>query len=126
MKNAFKAMERFSAVIGSDTVCEGNLSSPGAVKVDGILKGNIITSASVYIGESGRVVGNISAIRVYLQGRVDGRIMAEDRVELAGSGCIAGDVVAANFVVCEGATINGSCIVAEQRVKPTELSPMTV
>jgi len=117
MKSMFKNVERFSAVIGGDTVCEGNISSPGSVRIDGILRGDISTSATVYIGVDGRVVGNITAIRVILMGRVDGRIDAEERIELSGTGSIYGDVVSANFVVAEGATINGSCIVSDKRLE---------
>ena len=120
--NLFKNTEHFSAVVGGDTVCEGNISSPGSIRVDGILKGDVNTSASVYIGPEGRVVGNINALRVILMGRVDGRITAEERIELSGTGSIFGDVVSANFVVAEGATISGSCVVAEKRIESRELS----
>ena len=47
-------------VIANGTQLEGNIVTNGDIRVDGIVKGHIVSKAKVIVGREGRVEGNIT------------------------------------------------------------------
>ena len=59
------------SIIGSDVVITGNIVTQGEIQLDGKVEGDIRSSA-LTIGESGIVVGSVSASEVIIKGTVKG------------------------------------------------------
>jgi cytoskeletal protein CcmA (bactofilin family) len=97
------------AFLGEGTQFKGVLSFAGAVRVDGQLEGEIIGEDVLIIGEPAQVKADIEVGTLVVSGFVQGNITAKQRVELLGSGRVAGTIRTPCLVVAEGAVFNGNC-----------------
>jgi len=78
------------------------------MRIDGKVKGELITSNTVTIGSEGVVEGTISAKDVVVGGRVVGTLNATGRIILEAHSVLNGDLKTSRLVVEDGATFNGS------------------
>lgn len=86
---------------------QGQLSGPTELLVEGEIEGEIRVDATVMIGTEGVVQGPVTAHVVRIGGRVFGNVSASDRVEVAPSGSLEGDVAAPRIIIAEGAFFKG-------------------
>ena len=103
------ARTKIGTVIGGGTVFDGDLSSPEAVRIDGIINGNCTCEKKLILSAEGQVKGNISAQSVIISGKVDGDIVVSGKLELLSTGKIAGNITASSIVIDEGACFDGRC-----------------
>ena len=102
---------------------QGQLSGPTELLVEGEIEGEIRVDATVMIGTEGVVQGPVTAHVVRIGGRVFGNVTASERIEVAPSGSVEGDVAAPRIVIAEGAFFKGRVEMmteektAEQRAK---------
>jgi len=95
--------------IGKSVQIKGELSGSEDVTIDGHVEGKIsFRDHSVTIGPNGRINAQVYAKSVMIIGEVVGDISAEDRVEVAASGSIQGDISAPRVVLAEGARFRGN------------------
>ena len=64
------------AYLGVDALFKGTLSFEGTVRIDGKFEGQVSTSDTLIIGETGDVTANIEAGTVICKGRMKGTILA--------------------------------------------------
>ena len=86
---------------------QGQLSGPTELLIEGEVEGEIRVDATVMIGSEGVVQGPVTAHVVRIGGRVFGNVTASDRVEVAPSGSLEGDVAAPRIIIAEGAFFKG-------------------
>lgn len=103
------ARTKIGTMIGVGTVFDGDLSSPEAVRIDGIINGNCSCDKKLILSAEGQVRGNITAQSVIISGKVDGDIIVSGKLELLSTGKIAGNITAASIVIDEGACFDGRC-----------------
>lgn len=110
-------------LIGEGCEFEGNvkLTEGTTARLDGAVNGNIWGRASLIVGKSGRVRGNVELEHVVVYGSIEGNIRAE-KVELHG-GSVRGDIVTRNLLVEMGSFFNGRCIMEEEGVDRGGQSP---
>ncbi len=85
----------------------GNVSGPGDLELDGELAGDIAVGGLLVIGEKGSVRGKASAGNMVLAGRVQGKIMVQERIEIRSSGRMEGNIICQKISIAEGAFLNG-------------------
>lgn len=103
------ARTKVGTVIGAGSIFDGDLSSPEAVRIDGIINGNCSCDKKLILSAEGQVKGNITAQSVIISGKVDGDIVVSGKLELLSTGKIAGNITAAAIVIDEGAAFDGRC-----------------
>jgi cytoskeletal protein CcmA (bactofilin family) len=86
---------------------QGQLSGPTEILVEGEVEGEIRVDSTVMIGTEGVVHGPVAAQVVRIGGRVFGNVTASDRIEVAPSGSLEGDVAAPRIIIAEGAFFKG-------------------
>jgi len=96
-------------VVGKGTVIEGKLSIQSSGRIDGIVKGEVIVTDSVVIGEDGEITGDVVCDRIVIAGKVDGNVYATNQVNLESRAVLKGDLVAPRVTIEEGSFFNGSC-----------------
>src|SRR5262245_45878552 len=94
---------KIETIVGPGTELEGNLRTSESVRIDGKIKGEVSAEA-VILGASGVVLGDISANRVTIAGRVKGNVSAVASLELLPKGQIYGDIRTNKLVIADGAT----------------------
>jgi cytoskeletal protein CcmA (bactofilin family) len=97
------------ALLTASLTVKGEISGSEDLYVDGEVHGKIqIHEGKVTIGPRGRVSADIEAREVLVHGKVQGSIHGRERVEIAATGDVQGDVTARRLVIEEGARVRGS------------------
>jgi len=100
--------EQVISIIGPGMRITGDCDTEGAVRVEGVVQGNIRAGKSVVVGREGTVEGDIFTQDAVVSGTVKGSLRAESRLELQSSARIDGEVLAERMQLEEGAIINGA------------------
>jgi len=93
-------------VIGPNCYIKGTIQSDGGIRIDGIFEGTINTAGNLIIGESAKVIANITAHNVSISGAVKGDISG-NRVEILETGRVWGDLTVNSLLLNEGAYLRG-------------------
>lgn len=94
-------------IIGKGTVIDGNLTAEGDLILEGTVRGDVATKATLMVSPSAVVEGNIVAHHAEVSGRVNGTVQAFGLLIIKASGIIDGDVITKNLNVESGSTFNG-------------------
>lgn len=100
---------RVNSVIGKGTEFEGTIRTKETFRVEGFVKGNIVSEGTLIIGNGGKVDGKIEAVNVMIGGEAYGDIYASNRVEANASGRIYGNIHTKSLIVDENAIFQGTC-----------------
>lgn len=104
-------------VLNSDVSVVGILRFTDDLLVDGSVEGEITSDGELTVGANAIITAgekNKIAVRTksaIIHGRVTGDIVVSDRVELASTAELVGDVTAAKISIQEGAVFIGHCMV---------------
>lgn len=95
-----------------NTICEGtningDVDTKGDIRLDGVLKGKLITTGRLVIGPTGLVEGDIFCDNIDVLGRVVGNIEAKNVVSLKGGAKVQGNVVTKNLSIEPGVIFDG-------------------
>jgi len=101
--------EEWTGFIDQGVTLEGTLQLTGTFRVDGNVKGNIISEQTLILGENAKVEGQIEGNRVVIAGRYDGVIFAKGRVEIQAKGVVTGEVHSPCLVIDPGGIFDGRC-----------------
>lgn len=88
---------------------EGTLSLCGTFRIDGHIKGNVVSEQSLIIGEAGRIEGQIEGNHIVICGRFDGVIFAKGRVEIQAKGVVTGEIHSPCLMIEPGGIFDGQC-----------------
>jgi len=98
-----------TSVIDQGCGFEGRLTFVGVLIVNGKFQGELISSDTVIIGETGVVQADLRVGTVILAGQISGHITASERVELRLTARILGDIATPVLVLEEGVIFDGHC-----------------
>lgn len=96
---------------------EGDLEIAGEVHLQGEIRGKVVGSGVVKIGERATVEADVYAPVVSVEGTVRGEIHAAERLELFRSAKVTGLVKTARLRMDEGAFLDGECRMAGESGK---------
>jgi cytoskeletal protein CcmA (bactofilin family) len=95
--------------ITSGISVKGDLHGREDLWIGGSVEGKLhFDSARVAVGPCGKIHGEIEAREVVIEGKVDGNLRAAERLEIASTGTVRGDVAAPRVAIQDGAGFNGS------------------
>jgi len=98
-----------TTIISNGVKIEGTVTTNGNIRVDGEIKGDIISENNITVGESGSVNGKINASVISIGGTVTGSLEAKEKLTLTSRGKINGDIIVKAFVIEDGGLFNGNC-----------------
>ncbi len=124
MFSSHKNVTKIEAIIGHTTEIEGSIRANEAIRIDGKVKGGV-TAESVMIGDNGVVMGDISANKVTVGGKVKGNISAASLLELLPKSQILGDIRTSKLIVADGACFEGNCQMIKADGQVIEMNPET-
>jgi cytoskeletal protein CcmA (bactofilin family) len=106
-------------VLGPDVEIKGNLKFTGELTFDGKIDGEIQTDGVLNLGDGAVVNGNINAQNVVVRGKVNGNIVAKEKIDIKTKTELFGDIRASKLSVEEGVTFVGKTEVNPNKVSPT-------
>jgi len=122
-----KPQTRIDSLIGDGTTVEGNVIFSGGLRVDGRVKGNVLTAddqpSTLVLSERARVEGEIRVSHAVINGTVVGPVFGGEYVELQAKSNVTGDVHYRTLEIQLGAVVQGRLVHQEESSAP---KPMTV
>ncbi len=106
------------ANLASDVEVKGTIKFDGTMRIDGRFDGEMITdNGDLVVGKTGIVNAIVKVRSAVIEGRVGGKIIASNKVELKQKSHIIGDLQTKTLVVEEGVVLVGKCNVNPEGVK---------
>lgn len=99
---------------------EGTIELAGTFRIDGQVKGTVISQDTLILGDNARVEGQIEGNHVVVGGRFDGVMFAKGRVEIQPKGVVTGEIHAPCLVIEPGGIFDGRChmLASAEATKP--------
>lgn len=110
----------WSGFLDKSVRLQGTLEFQGTFRVQGEVKGTIISTHTLMLGDDARVEGQIEGNHVVISGRFDGVIFAKGRVEIQAKGTVTGEIHTPCLVIEAGGIFDGQChmLAASEAAKP--------
>lgn|SRR5689334_9048784 len=102
-------------VISESTTVIGDIETRGPLMVSGHVQGNGKIGGTLSMSKSAAWHGDISAKQAVLAGKVTGKVVIEDKLEVSASAVITGEIVAKVLAIANGARIEGEVTVTSGR-----------
>ena len=106
-------------VVGKDICIRGEITGSAPIEVWGTIEGISGTEGLFHVREGGKVGGEIAAARVVVEGHVEGKISAEQKIELLPTCQVQGNIAAKKVAIAEGAFFEGKVSMSGSS-KPTK------
>jgi cytoskeletal protein CcmA (bactofilin family) len=121
--NSFLDPSRSAASIGQGIRIKGEVSGTEDLFVDGFVEGklNLAADCCLTIGPNGNIKADLIAREIIVRGKVEGKVIARDRLQIGSTGEINGEVQTGRLAIEDGATLRGKVEAGRMEVsKPTE------
>ena len=124
-------VSKIETIIGPNAHFRGDIQSDGGMRIDGICEGTLDIAGNLVIGESAKIIADITANNISISGAVKGNING-NRVEILKTGRVWGDLVISSLLLEEGAYLRGQTtmhgdieppLIEAPKTKPTVASP---
>ncbi len=117
--NGNKGDTRLGTIIGKGTKIEGTINIEGATRIDGTVSGKLIANDIVTVGSTGVVKAEIRARSIVIGGRVEGNLVASEKVELQAKSELVGDITSKSLLVEHGAIFHGNSKMKDSAPAPS-------
>jgi len=105
--------EPLQSFLDEGTSFEGKIAFSGAVRIDGYFKGEASAEGTLVVGERGTVEADLNLRCLIVHGKFRGKVTAKERVEIAASGEIEGEIESPRFTVADGARVTATVSMGE-------------
>ncbi len=104
------------------TIRDGTIKGVGAVKIDGIIFGDIDIDGSIVIGETGYIKGNVNSTSLMVAGKLEGDVHVSGLVHLCETCNVQGNIECNLIKIDQSAIFCGSCSMTgkNEKRKPTK------
>ncbi|TVR81357.1 MAG: polymer-forming cytoskeletal protein [Chitinophagaceae bacterium] len=103
-------------IFGQGTSIEGEIKSDGDIRIDGHVKGSVISKAKIVVGKTGIIDGEVYCSNADISGEVKGVLVVRELLYIKNSGKIDGEIKTSKLVVESGAKFNGQCSMSEKEI----------
>ena len=110
--------EQVQAKIGKTIKLKGEMTGSEVVYIDGAVEGTIeLRDNALVVGPNGNVRAQVKARSVTILGHLEGKVHADERIEIRKTGSLEGDLVTPRIVIEDGAVFRGSIDVLKPEIK---------
>ncbi|PWJ45021.1 cytoskeletal protein CcmA (bactofilin family) [Sediminitomix flava] len=120
---AVQDMSQSTNQIAKGTKITGDIETSGIFRLDGELKGNILSKSKVAMGPGSVVEGDLVAKNAEIEGEVKGKVIVEELLVLKPSAVVHGNIQATKMIMESGAQFNGTCQMGPDAVKGNQAAP---
>jgi len=104
---ATKDQTQDTTYFGKNLKVTGNVSGEGSLIVLGAFEGDFNLRGRLKVAQGARIKGNVKATDVYVNGSVEGAIVASEKVHLDNTARIKGGIASPRISILEGALFDG-------------------
>jgi cytoskeletal protein CcmA (bactofilin family) len=103
------AAEDLNGFMDQGTEFVGELRFRDTFRVDGRVKGRVVSDNTLIVGETASVEADIDCGVVSIRGSVSGHVCGRQRIEVLAGARVQGTLVSPRLVIEEGAFFQGDC-----------------
>ena len=121
--NSFSDPSHSAASIGQGISIKGEVTGTEDLFVDGFVEGklNLAADCCLTIGPNGNIKADLVAREIIVRGKVEGKVIARDKLQIGSTGEINGEVQTGRLAIEDGATLRGKVEAGRMEVsKPAE------
>jgi cytoskeletal protein CcmA (bactofilin family) len=108
MNSVLPVSARAAACISQGIRIKGEVTGSEDLFIDGHLEGKLnLGNSSLTVGPNGEIKADIYAREVIVRGRVDGKIVGREKIQLWNTGTVAGDLQTERLTIEDGAVLRG-------------------
>ncbi len=115
-----EAKHNLEGHLGQGMEVKGTLRFEGSVRIDGKFTGKVVSPATLILGPTATVDGEVEVGELEVHGTLRGQVKAAQRTTIHGTGKVDADIDTTSLVIEPGAHFNGRC---EMRKKEAARSP---
>jgi len=104
-----KKNDKIPVFLGKNTEFEGKLALFGTIKIEGHVRGELLSEGKLLIGREGVIEANIHTSSIVISGEVRGNVTADQRIDVVPSGKVFGNIQSPVVVIHEGGLFEGNC-----------------
>jgi cytoskeletal protein CcmA (bactofilin family) len=124
-QSAFGAVpvsSRAAACISQGIKIKGEVTGSEDLFVDGVVEGklSLTTNSCLTIGPNGSVKADVTAREVIVRGKIEGKVIGRDKVQLWSTGEVTGEVLTDRLAIEDGALLRGKVEAGRQPSKAAE------
>jgi cytoskeletal protein CcmA (bactofilin family) len=120
-----KPQNRIDSLIGTSARIEGNVIFSGGLRVDGMVRGNVVAVAeqpsTLVLSADARIDGEVQAAHIVVNGAINGSVHATETLELQAGSRVKGDVYYKTIEIHQGAVVEGRLVHYAAETKGVEL-----
>jgi cytoskeletal protein CcmA (bactofilin family) len=120
-----KPQNRIDSLIGTSARIEGNVIFSGGLRVDGMVRGNVVAVAeqpsTLVLSADARIDGEVQAAHIVVNGAINGSVQATETLELQAGSRVKGDVYYKTIEIHQGAVVEGRLVHYAAETKGVEL-----
>ncbi|MCL2025237.1 MAG: polymer-forming cytoskeletal protein [Leptospirales bacterium] len=113
-KEIIEDENKIETVIADDILFKGTIKFRNSLKIKGRMEGRIETDGHLIIGQEAVVSADINGRVVTVNGEVNGKIKASQKVELMKKSITRGDIITPDISIENGSIFNGTCLMEEK------------
>ena len=95
--------------IAKESKLEGALNTEGDIRIDGQLKGAIVTKGKLVLGTSGIIDGEVDCASAIISGEIQATIRVKELLTLKSTAKLSGEIIAGKLAIEPGAIFTGKC-----------------
>ncbi len=96
-------------IIRKGTQIIGDITCSGDIRIDGVLKGTLISEGKVVVGETGTIEGEVTCKNADVSGKINAKMLVKELLQLKATANILGDINTNKLSIEPGANFTGSC-----------------
>jgi len=106
---SFPAAPRAAACISQGIRIRGEVTGTEDLFVDGLVEGklNLTANSCLTVGPNGNVKADLIAREIVVRGKVEGKVIARDKLRIGSTGQIDGEVQTDRLAIEDGALLRG-------------------
>lgn len=94
-------------LISKETLVKGTIETSSLIQIEGTLEGDINANSLIHVGKTGKIIGNIFADSILVDGTISGEVIA-NRIEIGSTGKVVANISSKIFVIHEGGIFEGT------------------
>jgi len=116
-KDADVVSSKTLTIIAEGVSVEGKIYSRGSTRVDGNVKGEILSDKEFIVGKEGKVEANVRTSNATIAGSFKGEMIASGEVEITATGKFTGNIIQkdALLTIQKGGLFKGESIISDDQ-----------
>ncbi len=108
LRSNINSPDQLNRIVGGTSI-EGHINSESNIRIDGFLKGTIITKGRLVLGPDGKIEGDITCQNADIEGTLNGTINVKELLTLKTTAKLQGDISTGKLSIEPGAVFSGTC-----------------